>query len=547
MTYLKTVMNKRKTPQSQPIPGSAQVKNSAGGYTFAVDDWTRLARFLVMGSEGGSYYASEKVLSLENAEAVKHCITLDGLRVVREIVAVSEAGRAPKDDPALFALAMCAAFGDEDTRRKALAALPTVARIGTHLFHFAEYVDGMRGWGRGLRQAVGNWYAQMPADKLAYQAVKYGQRDGWSHRDLLRLSHPKPETEQHFALYHWLTQGWESVGEMPHPDAALRLVWAAERAKTANSAVQVAGLIREHRLPREAVPTQWLKEPAVWEALLDEMPMTALIRNLATLTRIGLVTPGSDAAHKVVAELANEDRLRKARVHPIAVLSALKTYAQGHGERGGNTWAPVAAVVDALDAAFYASFGSITPTGKRWLLALDVSGSMDGGQIAGVPGLTPRVASAAMALITAATETQHQIVAFTSAGNGYGGQWGSGQTELTPLSISPRRRLDDVVKTTSALRLGGTDCALPMVWALKNKVETDVFVVYTDSETWAGNIQPVQALRRYRDQMGIPAKLVVCGMVSNQFTIADPDDAGMMDVVGFDTSTPALMSDFAVA
>ena len=533
MNYLKTVMNKKQAPQSQPIPGSAMVPNSAGGYTFAVDDWTRLARFLVLGSEGGSFYASEKALSLDNAEAVKRCITADGPRIVREIVAVSEAGRAPKNDPALFALAMCAAFGNEDTRRAALAALPTVARIGTHLFHFAEYVDGMRGWGRGLRQAVGNWYARMPADKLAYQAVKYGQRDGWSHRDLLRLSHPKPETEQHFALYHWLTKGWESVGDAPHPDAALRLVWAAERAKTAGSAAEVAALIRDYRLPREAVPTEWLKEPSVWEALLEEMPMTALIRNLATLTRIGLVAPGSEAAHKVVAELTNHNRLRKARVHPIAVLSALKTYAQGHGERGGNTWTPVPSVVDALDSAFYASFENITPTGKRWLLALDVSGSMSMSQIAGIPGLTPRVASAAMALITAGTEAQHQFMAFS--------------TTFMPLPISPRQRLDDVLKKVNNLPFSGTDCALPMVWALKNKVKADVFVVYTDSETWAGSIQPVQALRRYRDEMGIPAKLIVCGMVSNSFSIADPDDAGMLDVIGFSTAAPALMSDFAVA
>ena len=546
MTYLKTVLSKKKTPQSQPIPGSAMVANSAGGYTFAVDDWTRLARFLVLGSEGGSYYAAERTLSVDNADAVKRCIAADGPRVVREIVAVSDAGRAPKNDPALFALAMCAAFGDENTRRKALAALPSVARIGTHLFHFAEYVDGMRGWGRGLRQAVGNWYAQMPADTLAYQAVKYGQRDGWSHRDLLRLSHPKPETEQHFALYHWLTQGWEGVGAEPHPDPALRLVWAAERAKAAGSAAEVAALVREYRLPREAVPTERLKEPEVWDALLQDMPLTALIRNLATLTRVGLLLPGSDAARKVVAAVTNEERLRKARVHPIAVLSALKTYAQGHGERGGNTWVPVPAVVDALDAAFYASFGSLMPTGKRWLLALDVSGSMGGGQIASVPGLSPRVASAAMALITAATEPQHQFVAFTAGAGGYGGLWG-GSAALTPLNISPRQRLDDVLHTVSGLPFGGTDCALPMVWAMKNKVAVDVFVVYTDSETWAGGIQPVQALREYRQAMGIPAKLIVVGMVSNAFSIADPDDGGMLDVVGFNAATPAVMRDFAAA
>jgi 60 kDa SS-A/Ro ribonucleoprotein len=547
MKSLKNVMNKKQTPQSRAIPGAAQVANSAGGYSFPVDDWIRLSRFLVLGTEGGSYYAAEHGLSLENAEAVKRCIETDGQRVVREIVAVSEAGRAPKNDPALFALAMVAAFGSDDARRSALAALPQVARIGTHLFHFAAFVDGMRGWGRGLRQAIGAWYNTMPADKLAYQGIKYQQRDGWSHRDLLRLAHPKPLSEQHVGVYHWLTQGWPGVGEQPHPDVALRLVWAFERAKQAESSGEIADLIRKYRLPREAVPTQWLTDRGVWEALLEQMPLTALIRNLATLTRVGVLGPGtSEATAQVVGQITDTGRLKSARVHPIAVLSALKTYAQGHGERGQNTWTPVSKVVDALDQAFYASFGNIQPTGKRWVLALDVSGSMGGGLIAGVPGLTPRVASAAMALVTAATETHTTTVGFTSGTGGYGGMYG-GSAELTPLSISPRQRMDDVLKTVSGLPFGGTDCSLPMVWALKNKVKADVFVIYTDSETWAGKVHPVQALREYRERMGIPAKLIVCGMVSNGFTIADPDDAGMLDVVGFDSATPTVMSDFAIA
>ena len=544
MTYLKT-LNKKRTPQSAAIPGSGQVANGAGGYVFPVDDWTRLERFLILGSEGGSYYASEQKLTRESASAVGRCLVADGVRAVARVAEISRDGRAPKNDPALFALALAAASDDAPTRRAALAVLPTVARTGTHLLHFAAFADGMRGWGRGLREGVGRWYGEQAADRLAYQAVKYGQRDGWSHRDLLRLAHPVPKTDSHRALYHWMTQGWPGVGDAPHPDAALQLVWAAERAKRATSASEVAALIRDYGLPREAVPTAWLTEKSVWLALLDSgMPMTALIRNLATLTRVGAFED-REVVGRVTEQIGDAGRLRAARVHPIALLSALKTYAQGHGERGGNTWTPVRAIVDALDAAFYLSFASVEPTGKRWVLALDVSGSMGMGTIAGVPGLTPRDASAAMALITAATESDYQIVGFTAnASGGYGGQWGGDAPGLTPLSISPRQRLDDAVKTVSGLPFGGTDCALPMVWARKNKVEADAFVVYTDSETWAGGIHPTQALREYREAMGIAAKLIVVGMVANGFTIADPSDGGMLDVVGFDTATPGLIGDF---
>jgi 60 kDa SS-A/Ro ribonucleoprotein len=84
-----------------------------------------------------------------------------------------------------------------------------------------------------------------------------------------------------------------------------------------------------------------------------------------------------------------------------------------------------------------------------------------------------------------------------------------------------------------------------MLYAIEREREVDVFVIYTDSETWAGDVHPVQALRQYRERSGIAARLVVVGMVSNGFSIADPNDSGMLDVVGFDTATPAVIADFA--
>jgi 60 kDa SS-A/Ro ribonucleoprotein len=161
------------TPQSEPIPGSTQRRNSAGGYSFAVDDWISLDRFLILGAEGGSYYATERTLTLENAQNVRRCLTLDGARTVRRIVEVSEGGRAPKNDPAIFLLALAASVGDANTRSAALAALPRVCRTGTHLFQFAAFVQSLRGWGRALRRGVANWYIEKDARQLAYQLAKY--------------------------------------------------------------------------------------------------------------------------------------------------------------------------------------------------------------------------------------------------------------------------------------------------------------------------------------------------------------------------------------
>ena len=536
------------TPQREKARPE-QVENSAGGFTFAIDIWAMLDRWLILGCEGGTYYASEQKLTRENAETVLACLREDGERTVARIVAISEAGRAPKSAPAIFALAMAA--GDEklETRRAALAALPRVCRIGTDLFHFARDVEGFRKWGRGLRSAVAAWYNDRPVDKLAYQAIKYQQRDGWSHRDLLRLSHPTAPSPEHDALYRWIVSGVEGLNKESARGKALsmtslpRSVRAFESLRACTNRKQVIALIREHRFTHEMLLSEWKNDPEIWAALLEDMPQTALIRSLGKMTSVGLLGPMSDASRKVAKQLTDRARLSKARIHPVALLSALKVYQQGHGERAMKrdnalSWSPVSEIVDALNEAFYLAFEGIEPTGKKHLLALDVSGSMTCGAIAGVPGLTPRVASAAMAMATARAEKDFAAVGFTS-GNG-----GSG-TGLLPLSITGKQRLDDVLKTVDNLPFGGTDCSLPMIWAKQNKVPVDTFVIYTDNETWAGKVHPFQALKDYREKMGRRAKLIVVGMTATRFSIADPSDPGMLDVVGFDSAAPRVMADFA--
>ncbi len=361
---------------------------------------------------------------------------------------------------------------------------------------------------------------------MRFSAGCWLARDSLGEREVKR----KVRGEDRIAKY-------AAVGALP------KLIEAFERAKRATRAGEIVKLIDDFNLPREAIPTQWLNEAVVWEALLERMPMTAMIRNLGKMTSLGLLAPFSDAKRLIVQKLRDETALKRARIHPLAVLVAQKIYAQGHGDKGTLKWSPVAGVVDALDEAFYATFQNVEPCHKPVLLALDVSGSMAQSQIAG-SCISARECSAAMALITAATEPECEIIAFSAAAGGHGGMWGGGESGITRVNLSPRMRLAEVIKRIEAIPMGGTDCALPMLWAARNKLNVSAFITYTDSETWAGNIHPSQALRQYRSEFVGDAKAVVVGMTSNGFTIADPNDRGMLDVVGFDTSVPAVIADF---
>lgn len=523
MNYSEHFSTRNVTPQTQRARED-QVQNSARGFVFELTPMKRLERFLILGNEGGTYYASEKRLTLENATTVVKCWQESPMETMQLICAISDQGRAPKNDAAIFALALGAASKNEKARELALDAVKVVCRTGTHLFSFAEAVKHFRGWGRGLRQTVADWYTSKSEDKLAYQLVKYQSRNGWSHKDLLRLSHPVPHTEGQNDLFRW-TLGKETKAKLPE------ILEGFERAKRATSVREVVGLIREFGLTHEMIPTQFKKEASVWSALLERMPLGAMLRNLGNMSKVGLIADGNwETVNTVADRLTNEENLRKARVHPLAVLVAHHVYSQGHGVRGSGTWDVVGRVVDALDDAFYKAFGNVRPSGQRIFVALDVSGSMGWEHVAGLSGLTARNAAAAMSMLHLRTEKNVMLRAFT--------------TGLLDPGIRAKDSLSEVIRKTSNLRFGGTDCSLPMLTAMQEKIAVDAFVVYTDNETWAGRIQPFEALRQYRNRMGINARLVVVGMTATGFTIADPRDPGMLDVVGFDTAAPDLMSAF---
>jgi 60 kDa SS-A/Ro ribonucleoprotein len=565
--------SRRTTPQSRQAHAD-QVKNSAGGWSFKVDKWVQLQRFLILGTEGGTYYICEPKLTRQNVGVLDACAAEDHEKLVNLIVSISEEGRAPKNTPAIFALAYLSGHNNVLVRRAALDAMPKVCRTGTHLFQFLADVEEFRGWGRTLRDAVSNWYLSKDPRALAYQVVKYQQREGESHVDALRRSHTKSDEQDMrevlaYASKKLLNLDEESVKEdrmrfhttvraganlsnwLADPKPHRQVLAAVEAAKKAKTEGEIIRLIEQHDLVRECIPTEFLNSKKVWDALLVKMPMTAMLRNLGKMTSIGLVAPMSDATGKILESFGNQEAIRKSRIHPIQVLLALTTYNQGRGVRGKLAWNPVPQVGDVLDEAFYMAFENVVLTNKRWMIGLDISGSMSS-DMAGT-FLSCAQGAGALAMVTVRSEKQyylhgfsHEFVDLTKDTTYQGYSWGSNMRRGTRIAgISAKSKLQDVVNCMFAHNMGGTDCSLPMTHALKHQIPVDVFAVYTDSETWYGGIHPHQALDQYRRQMGIQSKLIVVGMEANQFTIADPSDVGMLDVVGFDSTVPAVMADFA--
>src|SRR6185369_7407358 len=305
-----------------------------------------------------------------------------------------------------------------------------------------------------------------------------------------------------------------------------------QESKTASELINVA-LMPYPNLPWEAIPTEFFKELRVWKHLIENGQLTgqALLRNITRLARL-------EAFNNMVFErdyanrLVDVDMMRRSRLHPFQYLLALTVHQEGQADRRGSNdrnrdWTPSPVIVDALNDGFYKAFKYVEPANKRTMLALDVSASMSW-NMAGID-LTAAQVVAAMSMTVARTEPYYHIVGFAD--------------QIRDLGITPGQNLNEVMQRVQSKNFGYTNISAAIEYARQRKIAMDTLVIMTDNEVNSG-VHPYQALQRYRREMNIPTKLIVVATTPTNFSIADPNDSGMLDISGADSNLPALIANF---
>lgn len=551
------------TPQTQPVPGRTdQVKNNPGGYVFQKDEWTQLSDFLVLGTTGGTYYLDQDKLTLDNVEVVLELAKAAGARVVKLATKLSTAipVRVPSNRACLFALAAVSALGDAAGVQAVKLALPQVARTTDHLSTFFGYRKQLKGkvtargtapvTSRAYRSTLASWFLEADPDDVAFRACKARQRktpagEAFDLTDAIRLAHPRviantdtmgdeelATARQRRALVGWL------AGKVTDDEAACLLpaVDKFRRGRAVLTDNEAIRAVTELRVPWEFLPSDRLTSPAVWEALTETVGITALIRNLARMTRIGTLAPFAAANATVIRRLTDQNQLTRGRVHPMTVYLALRAYGAGfsqpHPKATPEHWTPVADVMDALEESYDLSFGHVQPSGKRMIFAVDSSGSM-----ANYSQVTQNGASLGSAYNVA------NSVALTMK-RIEGDKCHVIDVDLTvhASKITKRTRLAEV--QNSGASGGGTDMSLPFLYAAQEKLAVDGFGIITDNETWAGQGHVFQRLEAYRRVFNWDARVAVITMVPNGWSILDQHDPGVMQMAGLDASLPLAVTGF---
>ncbi|MEB3355643.1 MAG: TROVE domain-containing protein [Synechococcales bacterium] len=515
-----------KTPQSQPIPGreAEMVRGRSGGYLFKASLWQQLRRCLLLGTAQGGFYADKHELTSEFVTTVQQAVAIAPQKVAEEIVYASD-GHAINNSAPLLALVLLSMGETAEAKQAFQDIFLQVVRTGSHFYEWLNYTRSLRGFGKLVRTCGQAWLAQPDGKALAYQFLKYQQRHGFTHRDALRLFHVKPQTPDQQALYQWATQGWETVPETP-PSEAMRQIWWYERVKQ-NPALTLTA-IREGRLTHEMIAPIGQMDQAAWQLLFKDMPIGALLRNLGSLTALGVLQGHQEKNLKHLAQrLQNKQQLRQGRIHPIDVLKALKTYQSG-GQigRSQKTWQPVKRVVKILETALEYAFDTVEPTGKTFLHAIDVSGSMSYYTVSSV-GLTCCEIATTLALATAKVEKKCIIRGFA--------------TDFRNLDITAHDSFHSALKKASNQNFGGTDASVAYDWAIRQRVHVDVFCFWTDSESWAGQSHPSQRLAAYRQIVNPEAKAIYVTLLPYGISLVDPQDPNSWDFGGFDPAMPKVI------
>lgn len=435
---------------------------------------------LMTNTLSNTFYVSEQELAKETIDVLTKMAEKDPDFLAKALVFARNQGLmrlAP-----IVGLAVLSAFDKSEKKTAFRKVFHHVIKTPDDLREFVAICRSKavrQGLGGEARDAVKRWLQHM----TEYHAVKYGSAnsEGITLRDIIRMAHPRPVSDKQRELFGWVVKGWNDVGPAPSPTNPQ--VWAFETLKRTEDEAEIVSLVEKYRLTWEVVvPSVKKMTPAIWRALLKDMPYMALLRNLNTLERNDVLKatdkdPYPAVAKEVAARLADPEQVKRSKQLPFRFFNAFKAFT-------GNQM-----VRDALVDALEQSFVSVPELAGRVCIANDISGSM--GSKVSEKG-EARYCDIAGLLGAALFKKCDDVVLMPF------------DTNVHQINVSRKSTIMDIAEKVGKA-LGGTDLSAPVNELIRTKTKVDVFIGITDNMDWAGE-GFLTAWERYKKLMNPNAK-----------------------------------------
>ncbi|KAK2579568.1 hypothetical protein KPH14_010864 [Odynerus spinipes] len=529
-----------------------------------------LTRFLYVGDESpvyfpknvlvGDYFSDIDVLSIEALATYDK----EELMPIEIITKAFESNLVPHPETLIFALAVCCKQKfSKNLRCAAYAAVEKICLTPEHFILFIKFITQVskytsvlnnkptRGWGHGLRKAVNNWYLSKEPLELVKCVTRCKSRYGWKHKDIIKLSHPHPDTSEQKVILKYIMHGLEETKKAfdnnPDVKELIEYIQKVEDFKHCEDETKAASLLEKYEFTLDHVPGHMLKSTEVWNSLILSMDLHTLLNNLQRIHNLGLLNPDNPAVEKIIDEITNEERLSRDNIHPIFVYITLKNYENcgkvlSYVKRKMKGQAkkllappskPNTKIINALYQAFDLSIMNLKPTGLRYMITINndeemwYTDTLHSGNINGAE------AGYLIAYSLSCCEKNVTVAAFDVV-------------DLHIINLNQSTHFPSVMKLHKPTPNNGIHLNNPIAWALKKHNQYDVFINVIDRIV--DDVDEVEKnFSLYRDKMNLPhAKLINCFVCSSSCQAKTTFcHRNILEIYGFDATVPMVIQAFS--
>lgn len=344
--------------------------------------------------------------------------------------------------------------------------------------------------GRRVKRLAGNWLLE---NLTEYWAIKYGAQraEGYSIADMFRVYHPKAGTR--LPIVDYVLGKDADLSTLPQ-------IAAFERLKRADRDEDKVKAVTEGRLPHEVATPFAGSSTGMWMAIVPNMPVMALLKNLATLERHEVLERSKEL---VLGKLTDKAGIEKSKILPFRFAEA-----QAHVR---TAW-----LREALASALDLAFANVPDIQGRTAVFLDRSGSMSG---------TIRTAAIFGVCLMKKARNNGRFMLFDD--------------RLEEVDVDLKQPV--LAQSSRINARGGTNTALPMEQLTRDRDEVDNIVLITDEQQNAGT--PFhKVLEEYRRKINPEAKCFIIDLSPYRNPLVPPADGRTFYVYGWSDQALSFVS-----
>lgn len=438
-----------KTRPGMIVPES-EITNEAGGNAYRLSPEATLAQYVATGTFNGTYYATAS----DSLKSVMKAAAGVSPEFVAKVAVWVRTESFMKDTPAFLA-AWLSQHGPDMLPKIFARVVDSPKMLRNFVQILRSGVVGRKSLGSRPKKLVLKWLASRTPEGIFKGSVGNDP----SMADIIKMVHPKPDTDERRALYAYLTGRLDSTKvkegvPTPTAEALPALVKAFEAWKKSKEGAPP-------NVPFEMLTALDLG-PKEWTEIARNASWTQTRMNLNTFKRHDVF---KDAAMvKLIAErLANADLIRKAKVFPYQIFAAYK-HVEGVPREIENAL---------QDAAEVAIENVPEIPGKVWIF-VDISGSMRSPVTGHRIGSTSKVMCLEAAAVFAAAlmrkNPSADIIPF--------------HNDVVGFRANARDPVMTMVDKLVKLPSGGTNISAPLAHLNHRKEKGDLLVYVSDNESW---------------------------------------------------------------